>query len=265
MRHPRFPRLASFALLALLAAAPLLAAGYTIILKDGSRIVARQKYTVQNDRAVMTLLNGTQTFVPLAQIDVKRTEEVNKDGYGGAMVLPGTPQDVGGPAPEARKDKTLADLIADRTAAPRELPASRRERAEPASGTIGKTKAGFLDIATLARRPFPHADVVAELQQFFRSQGTESVEIYHGTRADLVLIETTTNSEGSVFKTLTTAANALLHIRDAFPGRVAAFELLMTTPERERAGQFVLTPEMSTDLVSKKMDVTSFFVRNVQF
>jgi hypothetical protein len=265
MRHPRFPRLASFALLALLAVAPLLAAGYTVILKDGSRIVARQKYTVQKDRAIMTLLNGTQTFVPLSQIDVKRTEEANKDGYGGAVVLPGTPQDVGGPAPETRKDKTLADLITDRAAAPRELPTSRRERADEPAGTVRKTKAGFLDFATLARRPFPHAEVVAELQQFFRGQGTESVELYHGTRADLVLVEISTNSEGSVFKTLSTAANALLHIRDAFPGRVAAFELLMTTPERERAGQFTLTPEMATDLVSKKVDVTAFFVRNVEF
>src|SRR4030095_5750086 len=121
------------------------------------------------------------------------------------------------------------------------------------------------DLGTLGRKPYSHADVTAELQQFFHSQGAEELEIYEGTRADHLMLEITTNSEGSVFKALTTAANALLHIRDLFPNRVAAFELLLTTPERERAGQFVLTPEMATDLVSKKVDVTSFFVKNVQF
>lgn len=265
MRHPRFLRPTILALVVLLTAASLLAAGYTIFLKDGSRLVARQKYKIENGRAIITLLNGTQTFVPAAQIDVKRTEEVNRDGYGGAVVLQGTPQDVG-PAPaEPQKDKTLADLIKTKEAAPRELPGNRREKTESAPGGLTKTKAGFVDFGTLARKPYAHADVTAELQQFFHSQGTEELEIYEGTRADHPLLEITTNSEGSVFKTLTTAANALLHIRDLFPTRVAAFELLLTTPERERAGQFLLTPETSTDLVSKKVDVTSFFVRNVQF
>jgi len=270
MRHQRFPRSARLtllgALLALLAALPLLAAGYTIFLTDGSRLVAKEKYRIVNGRAIITLLNGTQTFVPAGQIDVKRTEETNKTGYGGALVLPGTPQDVGPEPTDTKKDKTLADLISARTAAPRELPGSRREKADagPRGGLI-KTKAGFLDFATLARKPYAHTEVTAELQQFFHAQSIEEVEIYEGTRADHPLLEITTNSEGSAFKALTTAANALLRIRDLFPNRVEAFDLLLTTPERERAGQFVLTPEMATDLVSKKVDVTSFFVKNVQF
>ena len=260
MRHPSF-----LAILVFLVAAPLLAAGYTIYLKDGSRLVAKNKYRIDKGRAIITLPNGTQTFVAASQIDVKRTDEANKDGYGGALVLPGTQQDVGAAPAAPPKDKTLADLIASRAAAPRELPGSRRDKAEPGSGRLGKTKAGYLDFATVARKPFPHADVLAELQQFFRSQGTEEVEIYQGTRADQPLLEITTNSEGSVFKALNTAANALLHLRDVTPDQVSAFELLLTTPERERAGQFVLTPEMATDLVSKKVDVTAFFVRHVQF
>ncbi|HEV8579393.1 MAG TPA: hypothetical protein VGX68_09955 [Thermoanaerobaculia bacterium] len=265
MRHSRILRPAILALFALLAAASLFAAGYTIYLKDGSRIVAKQKYKIENGRAIIIQLNGTQTFVPASQIDVKRTEQANKEGYGGAVVLPGTPQDIGTAPTEVKKDKTLADLIKTKEAAPRELPGNRREKTAVSPGGIAKTKAGFLDLGTLARKPYPHADITAEMQQFFHGQGTEELEIYEGTRADHPLLEITTNSEGSVFKTLTTAANALLHIREVFPNRVAAFELLMTTPERERAGQFVLTPEMAADLVSKKVDVTAFFIRNVQF
>jgi hypothetical protein len=266
MRFPRFPRFAVLTLLGiLLLAAPLFAAGYAIYLKDGSRILAKQKYTVDKGRAIIILLNGTQTFVPLSQLDVKRTEDANKEGHGDALVLPGTPQDVGPSTAQPPKEKTLSDLVASREAAPRTLPESRRERTETPGGGIARTKAGFVDFATVARKPYPNAEVTAELQQFFHGQGTEEVEIYQGTRADQPLLEITTNSEGSVFKALGTAANALLHVRDAFPNRVAAFELLLTTPERERAGQFVLTPEMATDLVAKKVDVTAFFVKHVQF
>lgn len=265
MRHPRFQRLAILAFLALLATAPLLAAGYVIYLKDGSRIAAKEKYRLDKGRAIIILPNGTQSFVQAGQIDVRRTDEANKNGYGGAVVLPGTPQDVGTePAPTA-KDKTLADLISTKAAAPRELPTSRRESNEPAAGHLLKTKAGFNDLATLARKPYPHSEVTSALQQFLRGQGLEGVEIYAGTRADRAMLEISTNSEGSVFKALTTAANALLHIRSLHPDRVAAIELLLTTPSRERAGQFVLTPAMATDLISKKIDVTAFFVRNVQF
>lgn len=267
MRHSRFPRRSRLAILVFIALATLAPAafGYVIHLKDGSTITAKGKYRIENGRAIITLPNGTQSFIPASQIDVKRTDEANRNGYEGAVVLPGTSQDGTAAPTQPGKDKTLADLINSKEAAPRELPVSRREKNENAPGRLTKTRAGFYDFSTLARKPYPHAEVAAELQQFFRAQGIEEVEIYEGTQGDRPLIEITTNSEGSVFKALTTASNALLHLRDLYPNRVAAFELLMTTPARERAGQFVITPEMATDLVSKKIEVTYFFIKNVQF
>jgi hypothetical protein len=265
MRHPRVQRLAILAVLALFAAVPALAAsGYIVVLKDGKTIAAKQKYKIEKGRAIITLPNGIQTFVPADQIDVRKSDEVNRAGYGTAVVLPGDPQELNTGAAKPPQEKTLKDLIASRETAPREAPVNRRDKPE-ASSKLLKTKAGFNDLATLPRRTFAHAEVTAELQQFFRGQGIEDVQIYQGTQGDRPLLEVTANSEGSVFKALSTAANALLHVRDLHPNRVAAFELLLTTPARERAGQFLLTPEMATDLASKKVDVTSFFVRNVQF
>lgn len=265
MRHPRALRPAILAILALsLAASVLAVSGYVIVLKGGKTIAAKEKYRIENGRAIITLPNGTQTFVAADQVDVARTDEVNRTGYGTAVLLPGQPQELNPGAAQPPKEKTLKDLIASREAAPRDLPVNRRGRTE-ASGTLLKTKAGYTDLATLPRRAFANGEVTAELQQFFRGQGIEDVQIYQGTQGDRPLLEVTTNSEGSVFKALNTAANALLHIRGANPGRVSALEVMLTTPARERAGQFVLTPEMATDLASKKVDVTAFFVRNVQF
>jgi hypothetical protein len=261
----RLPRPAILALLALLTAAPLLAAGYTVFLKDGSRIVAKEKYRVEKGRAIITLPNGTQTFVQASQIDVPRTDDYNRGGHGGVVVLQSTPQDAAPSSGQPQKDKTLADLISARSAGPRDLPTSRREKPETAPSHVAKTKAGYLDFATLARKPYSHTEITAELQQFFHGQGVEGVEIYEGTQANRPLLEITTASEGSVFQALSATANALLQVRESFPDRVAAIELLLTTPERERAGQFVITPDVATELVSKQLDVTAFFVRNVQF
>ncbi|MFL6263174.1 MAG: hypothetical protein ACJ76Y_26050 [Thermoanaerobaculia bacterium] len=267
MRCSRVSRPAMLALLVLLAGASLLLAkaAYTIVLKDGSTLVAKEKYTVQNGRAIITLLNGTQTFVAADQIDVKRTEQMNRLGVGNGVVIPGSPQDVGTVPAQPRKDETLADLIHKRGAGTREVPGNKRQKDEPAAGKLLKTKAGYNDLSTLPRKPYAHADVTAELQQFFHAQGFDAVEIYEGTQADRPLIEISTNSEGSVFKALNTAATGLLKVRDTFPNRLSAFEVLLTTPANERAGQFTLTPEMAAELVAKKVDVAFFYVRNVQF
>lgn len=267
MRYAKFFRWAVAAALALLPASPL--AAYTIYLKDGSTLQAKTRYRVENDRALITLPNGTQTFLKLSEIDVRRTEEANRNDYGGSAVVldPGTrrpdPQ-----APAAPQRKRLSDVIGDRDSVPRELPGPRREapQAQTAQGQAAKTtRAGYVDFSQVVRKPYAQADVVSELQQFFRGQGFDDVEIYAGTRPDRPLVELTTASEGTVFRALGITANALLHVRDRFPEKVAALELLMTTPANERAGQFVLTPEMAAGLVAKKVDLAAFFVQNVQF
>ena len=56
-----------------LAAGPALA--YTVYLKDGSKIVASEKYKVRGEKAIVKLTNGTETMLPLAEIDVARTEK----------------------------------------------------------------------------------------------------------------------------------------------------------------------------------------------
>jgi hypothetical protein len=253
------------AALSLLLASP--AAAYTIYLKNGKTIQAKGKYRIQGDKAYLVLPSGTQSFINANEIDVARTDAANRSDYGGNAVILDqgtTPPPDAPPQPPAQK--RLSDMIASRQAA-RELPGPGREAPPPpsAKSQVVKTKAGYIDLSSLGRRPFGQVDVLTELQQFFHSQGIDDVEIYSGTRPDRPLVEVTTASEGSVFQSLSIAANALLHIRDRFPGKIEALELLMTTPQRERAGQFVLTPEDAADLVSKKVEVTAFFVHNVQF
>jgi hypothetical protein len=263
MRSPRRSALALgavFAILALAAVQPL--AAYVIWLKDGNRIAARDPYEVQGTRAIITLPNGTQTFIELAKIDVPRTENANRTkdygatDMGNTKVVPGTPQ-------PAAPTKSITDLINAHRPSARELPAARRPQEK--AGDTSHTVSGNVDFATLPRTPYAGADVVADLRELFHSQGFDEVGMSVGTRPDRLLLDFVATSEASLFQSLNASATALLRAQEHFPGKVAAVEVFMQTPTHERAGQFVLTPENASELVSKKTDPATFFVANVQF
>jgi len=249
------------AVLALLLAAPSLA--YVVVLKDGSQILAEKEYEIRDGRAIITLPNGTETFIDAAEIDREATEEANRRGYGKALVIEGADtRQVKAPEPVERK-KTLADLASPETRLDRLEPQRRESRAR--ANLAARTSAGFADLSSLPPRPFGDLDLAAEVQGFFRGQGIDGVELYQGSAADRLYAEITTNSEASVFRALEVAAEALLAARDSHAGELTALELFLATPERERAGQFVLTPELARELVGGGVEVTRFFIENVQF
>ena len=249
---------------------PTAAAAYDVYLKDGSVLDARAKYQVQNGRAIITLRNGgTVTFLALDKIDVARTEAANKVDYGGAKVM-NTPTEPTAP-PDARRPGGLGALIARRgpslpppptVASPRAM-AKEGQALAPLKGA--KTAGGFLDLSALPRKPLSNLDISTAAQETFRGQGVTDLKVQAGTRADRVFLEVSTNSEGSVFQALETAAATLLRLRERFPGKVAALELLMASPSGERAGQFVITPELASALAGKKVETSTFFLDNVQF
>jgi hypothetical protein len=261
MRRSTLLRCTLPVLLTLSIAGPLSA--YTVYLKDGSKIQAREKYTVEGTRAIIVTQNGTRTFVPLAQIDVAKSNEGNKLDYGSAQILPGGVQEVPSGQAEAPRGRTINDLLANQQAGVRVLPENRRA---VTPGSLGSTKllGGAYDMMVWSRKAIGDVEMATELKRLLRLQGIEEVEIYEGTKGDRPFLEVTTNSEGSVFKTLAGTAATLPLLRQSF-AKVGAVELLMITSERERAGQFTLTPELASDLTSKKVDLVSFFLKNVQY
>lgn len=243
------------AVLALLLAAPL--AAYTVYFRDGRTLQTKDKPRVVNGRAVVTLLNGTQASFDPKDIDQRRTDEMNKKNLGAAEIIgtdkPASPQE----AAPSQSTSRITD-IASRDAGVRE-PVRREESASARGASAAR------DLLTVQRKPYPDAELSAELRTFFLGQKVEGVEVYQGTQSGRPLVEITTSSESAVFRALQVGANAVLHVRDRFPQKAASLELLMLTPGRERAGQFVLTPDMAESLVSKRVSLVSFFLDNVQF
>ncbi len=255
------PRRCAAAVLLALCAGPL--AAYTVWLKDGTSIAARGPYEVKKGKAIITLTNGEQSSIDASQIDAARTAAANQGKDYNTTEL-GTTRVVPGQETLPPPDRSLNDLIATHRPSTRQLPSAKRA-GEPTPGQTVRSKAGYLDLATLPHVPYARAEVVADLQPFLRSQGLDEVEILNGSQPDRLLIEVTTGSEAAVFQGLNAGANALLRLRERFPQAIAAVEILMKTPAREKAGQFVLTPEAAAALVAKKIDPPAFFVANVQF
>lgn len=236
-------------LLALLAA-PL--AAYTIYLKDGRTLNVKGKPRIVNGRAVVTLPNGTQASLDPAQIDDKKTEELNQRDLGAAVIIDqGIRQQQATATPQPEPQRRLSEMAA-RDVGPRDQPVTRR------------IPAGRATAIPSSRAPYGDAVVASELSQFFLSQKAEAVEVFQGSQGR-PLAQVTTSSETSVFRALLTGANALLQIRGRYPQKVDGLELVMVTPAGERAGQFTLTPDMAEDLVAKRVGLVSFFLNNVQF
>jgi len=62
-------------------------AAYVIVLRNGSRVVAQEKYEVRGSNVVFKLRSGTLTSLPLSQIDVDATEKLNARALGDAVPL----------------------------------------------------------------------------------------------------------------------------------------------------------------------------------
>lgn len=248
-------RLLAFALLTLCSVAPALA--YTVYLKDGTKLIARSKYTVANGMAIIVLQNGTTTSIKASEIDVERSEKADQGNYGTALVIDdtGKTRDVitTAPAPE-RSD--LQNLIASRQIGPRDSAPARRDTGQPNTGATPAAPAP-------SRSALPQAELAAEIQRLFRDQGVEEVAVLRG-KPNRPLLEITTNSEATIFRALNAAASALAKVRSAGKG-IEGFELALATSAREPAGQFVLTPAMAEELIGKQIQASAFFVKYVQF
>jgi hypothetical protein len=241
---------------------PLLA--YTIYLKDGSRLVAREVYRVQDGKAIITLQNGTQTFIDASEIDVQRTLNANREGYGTALMVDEGKVIEGPIVREDQKEESLVDLAARGETRARDRPQARRPSGED---SIGRqvTAAGFIDLGSITRRPYANMEVSSEIKRIYLGQGVEAVQVHQGTQPNSAFVEITTDSEASVFRALEASADALVHIRTQYPDLVDGFEVFLITSSRSRAGQFLLTADAASALAEDRITSSDFFVRQVQF
>lgn len=239
------------------------ASAYTIYLKDGSRIVAKDKYVVRGSLALITLPSGTQSSIAASEIDVERTEQANKSNIGTAVAIEGgrTVELQKQPPPPAKP--RLQDYIRSNAGGLR-----APENAAPPPANRTDTPAAALRRAervTTSRTPLADTSLAGEIRGFVTARGVTAIDVHQGNSAKRPLLVFGTASEGALFKALVVASNTLLHLESTKPGVVEGFDVLCETPDGALGGRFDLTPKLAADLVSGRYELTRFFVENVRF
>jgi len=254
------PHLLLFALW--LAASPALA--YVVVLKNGEQLTTRNAPKVEGDQAILVMSNGTTTSMPSSEIDFAKTEELNKTNLGQATVVGlGTERPI--EKKEPPKQRTVADLIAERRiglAPPEQV---EEELDESAATKLPRTSAGYVDLFKFERELYRQAEVTTEVLQYLQGQGLSGTSIYQGTRDGRALLEVSANSEAAVFKALREVSNALIQARERYPDKLQALELILMNDQQVRAGQFVITPERAVEIASGQIEPSTFFLRYVEY
>ena len=113
--------------LSLLVCAP--AWGYIVFLKDGSQIQTKEKPRIEGDKVILVLPSGTEAFYDASEVDMAKTEEVNKVDYGTAKLLEGLDEPKLLPKDLQTEDlePTFGDVITGRSLA---LPPLKRRQAK---------------------------------------------------------------------------------------------------------------------------------------
>jgi len=264
-------------LVATLVAAPSLA--YTIFLKDGSQILAKQKYEVRGGKAIIVLPSGTETAIAVTEIDVARTDQANVQDLGTAVLIEdGKTKDLADAAPPPTARQKLGDLIRSGGAGV-ETGARQKVRdllrtgaagapsgAEPGASGLPPRPKGFDEGAPVAttRPGLRDAVLAAQLKGFVGDRGLP-VEVVQGASARRPLLVYETDAEGPVFRALLASAAALIEAQDKLPGAVDGVEVLCQTSDGGLAARFNLNPQQAAELLAGRAEITRFFVENVDF
>ena len=254
------PRVLSAALVLLLAAP---AAAYVIILKDGTRLVAKEKPTVEGDRLIFVTKIGVTQSVPAKDYDQKATVEANKLIAGGDALVLNSPDGAGAMTSVDTKRPTLSEyikrnnetnlLLKDQTQAPGvKTSASSRPSAEKPAGE--RAPAGgetTLDPGT--------NDAFLRALESSGIRGPRLSGVAHGVRVQAV-----TDTEQQVFAALGAVARGLKESRAAGKPLDKA-EVWLLTSNGQSAGRFEMGADEADALLNGKIGAAKYFVANVIF
>ncbi|HPR64595.1 MAG TPA: hypothetical protein PK014_10270 [Thermoanaerobaculia bacterium] len=229
--------------------------GYVVYLKDGSTYMAREKYMVEGDYAIITLQNGSVIKVKMNLIDVKKTDDYNAKGLtSGEVIELGT----------SGSSSTTTDK-------PRVSPLSDLAKRKPAKDMFGSGSSDSVDIregsgqAEGSKVPFRDEGISRSFVVLFENQNLFQYRIYQGRKSTSMRVEMTTDNENEVFRTVSSVAKKLNEYVKTSNKKLDQVELFMATSAGAPAGRFIITPESASELANGKVTVEAFFVQNVIF
>lgn len=225
---------------------------YVIYLKDGSTYIAKEKYKVENGKAIITLANGTIISIDLNLIDIKKTEEANKSGIDSAIILDDvktTPS-----IPKGTKKPSLGDI------------AKPKSSNDIKKITIGSGKSTVKEKAIEEGEKQYDDEVVRKtIKTVLDNVYLFEHSILQGSKPDSVKIIVTTDNEKDVFSSLTAIAKATVELYDNGKKSLNIIEIYLKTISGASAGKFNTDISTMRDLSEGKLTPQQFFVKYVIF
>ena len=218
------------------------AAAYVVVLKDGSKILARAKYEVKGINALITLENGSITQIPLAKVDVPGSDEYNKKIGGNAIDIGGSDTAAIAPPPSSSKAVRLQNYIKQNNTQ-MNLP----QRPAPGAAKAEAKEAGGGD-------PL----VVREAARIFGADGITQYKVYAGPKVTIVA-----ENEDGVFKVMIAAARLAQDL--TVTGKARELTVDIVAVNGSDAGKFRMNAESVKDLTEGSVTASEFFVNNVIF
>lgn len=237
MKKPRTLFLALLAALLLARAA----AAYVVVLKDGSKILARAKYEVKGANALITLENGNITAIPLSKVDVPESEAYNKKIGGNAIELEGAQNAEIAPPPSSSKAVRLQSYIKQNNTQMNLPQRSAAAAAKPEPKEPGGD-------------PF----VVREAARIFGADGITQYKVAAGPKVTIVA-----ENEDGVFKVMLAAARLAQDLTAT--GKARELQVEIVAVNGSDAGRFKMSAESVKDLTEGSMTASEFFINNVIF
>jgi hypothetical protein len=251
----KLPLLVGAALL-LLWVSPLSA--YVIILKDGTRLIAKEKPTVQGDRLVFITKIGVSQSLPAKDYDQKATEDANKLISGGDAYVLNTPDGRMAITKMDTRKPTLSEYIKKHN----ETNLVLKDQKAPSAPRSAGEKAGAEKAPAASDAPALDPMTNDTFLRALESSGIRGPRLSGLPHA--VRVQAVADSEQQVFAALGAIARGLKETRAA--GRsLDKAEIWLLTSNGQSAGRFDMSPDDADALLNGKIGAAKYFVANVIF
>ena len=254
------------ALVAALLVAGTAAADYVIYTKDGARIVAREKPTVQGNRLIFRTPLGAPQSITTVDVDEERTDKANKEGYGGAYLLSETPERKVIESPGEKKP-SLSEYIRQNKKIMK-LPGEVGQGTPAESAAPAAAPGAAPGVASILKKGAEAGGSPLDLQatgtfmQAFEGVGLRGVRLSSLARG--VRLQVITDTEQQVFGAIAAAARGLKESR-ALGRPIEKLEIYFVTSGGENAGRFEMSPDEADAILNGKVTPAKYFVAAVIF
>jgi hypothetical protein len=220
-------------------------ARYIVVLKDGTRYAAKEKWKVVNGKAIVLLENGQSLQLDPSLIDGPRSEQMTKVGMANANIV-----DLNPTATAAQPKQNQPSLGSQIKLRQRPDP-SQTAPATPSATTPATPASGGLS-----------AEVLDKFDRAFDNVGIFEKKVIataaRGIRADL-----TVDTEERVFNAISAASFLMVRNAGVDGAQIEMVEMFMKTTTGGSAGRFQMTRADAEALDKRTISQQDYFVQKV--